>query len=113
MTEKKYSVEITEQTFEIIRSFARYIAFEQKAPHSAKLWLEGLWDAVDSLEKWPKRCGFAPENDYRLYEIRKLNYGDYLLLFTIDESKHIVYIIGFRHGKQLSHQDILPNEPPQ
>ncbi len=111
MTETTYRVEVTDQAFEAIRAQAHYIAFEQKAPLSAKRWLEGLWDAIESLEQWPKRCHFAPENNYRPYEIRQLNFDDYLILFTIDDERHVIDVIGFRYGKQLPRTNLLPNEP--
>lgn len=99
---KVYRVEIADEVFEAIRSQAKYIACDQKSPQNAQQWLEGLWDAIDSLEKWPKRCGFAPENDYRPFEIRQRIYGDSIILFTVDDEQNIVYVIGFRHGGQQS-----------
>ncbi len=112
MTESTYRVEITDSVYEVIRNQAHYLAFEQKASLNAKRWLKGLWDKIDSLEKWPKRFSLAQENNYRPYEIRQLTYGDYLILFTIDENRHVVYVIGFRHGKQQPQTILLPDEPP-
>ncbi|MFA9478779.1 type II toxin-antitoxin system RelE/ParE family toxin [Phycisphaerales bacterium AB-hyl4] len=73
---------------------------EEKAPLNAQRWLEGLWDAVDTLETWPTRCSLAPENAYRPFEIRKLNHGSHLILFTINKEQATVYVIGLRHGMQ-------------
>ncbi|MEW6235133.1 MAG: type II toxin-antitoxin system RelE/ParE family toxin [Candidatus Omnitrophota bacterium] len=111
MTGLWHRVEVTDQAYEAIRSHVHYIAFEQKALLNAKRWLEGLWDAIDSLEKLPKRCRLAPENNYRSYEIRQLDYGDYAILFTIDDDRQLVYVVGFRHGKQLPRANLLPDEP--
>lgn len=107
---KTYHVEISVQALELIRVQAHYIAFQQNAPVNAKRWLNKLWDAVESLETMPRRFALAPENDYRDYEVRKLNCGDYLILFTIDEASGIVYVIGFRHGRQLPQHESLKNE---
>lgn len=106
----RYRVEVTEQVFEAIRSHARYIAFVQNAPLNAKRWLESLWDTNDSLEEFPKRCGLAPENNYRPYKIRQRIDGNSVILFTLNEKQRIVYVIGFRHGGQLPNRTGIPED---
>ena len=54
-----YSVELTDAAIDEITAQARYIAVEAQAPLNAQRWLEGIWDAVDSLERWPRRAGLA------------------------------------------------------
>ena len=48
-----YSVEITQTAERAILEQARYIAVEGKAPENARRWLEGVWAAVGSLERFP------------------------------------------------------------
>lgn len=96
----KYRVQITDPAFEAIRSAALFIADDRKAPLNAQRWLEGLWDAIDTLERMPGRCVLAAESYYRSFEIRKLIYGNYLVLFNLDEKEKVVYVIGFKHGMQ-------------
>jgi plasmid stabilization system protein ParE len=43
-----------------------------RAPANAERWLRGLYDAVESLEMMPNRCGLARENDAFPEEIRQL-----------------------------------------
>ena len=71
---------------------------EPRAPENAKRWLERVWDAVDSLEKLPRRAAKAQENDYVAYEVRQLVVDSHLLLFTVDDDKRTVWIVGLRHG---------------
>mgnify|MGYP002623682436 CR=1 FL=1 len=96
----RYSVRITPLAEAAIREQARYIAVEQKAPLNAARWLERIHAAADTLGTWPRRCALAEEDAHRPYEIRKLSVDGYLLLFTIDQATHTVWIIATRHGRQ-------------
>lgn len=109
----KYTVEITDAAFEAIRAQARYIAFDCHASLNAARWLEKVWDAVDGLEHMPQRHNLAAEDAHKSYEVRRALVGDYLILFTIDESAGKVWVIGFRHGSRLPRPDELPSEPPK
>ncbi len=89
-----------------------YIAIDRQAPLNASRWLEQVWDAIDGLEEMPNRHNLAPENDYKPYEVRRALVGDYLVLFTIDNSAGKVWVIGFRHGSRLPRPDELPDSSP-
>lgn len=108
----KYTVEITDTAFELIRDEARYIAIERQSSLNASRWLEQVWDAIDGLEEMPNRHNVAPESTYKAYEVRRALVGNYLILFTIDEPMHKVWVIGFRHGSRLPRPDELPHSPP-
>src|SRR5882724_9673092 len=109
----KYSVEMTEVAYEAIRAHARYIAIECQSPLNASRWLDDVWNVIDGLEHMPARHILAPENDFKLYEVRRALVGSHLMLFTIDESAHKVWVIGFRHGSRLPRPDELPDRPPE
>lgn len=64
---------------------ARWITVECRDPEGATRWLEGMYDAADTLAELPYRCTLAPENQYRDYEIRRLFAGKNLVLFTVAE----------------------------
>ena len=106
MTE--YSVEMTDAAFVAIRKNARYIAIESRATENAKRWLERVWDAVDSLEQWPRRAAKAQEDEFFAYELRQLVVGNRLLLFTIDEDQRKGWVVGLRHGHRLPRPQDLP-----
>lgn len=93
-----YAVELTGAALAAIAAQARYIAIDAQAPLNALRWLERVWDAVDSLEQRPRRAGIAEEDAYLDYEVRQLIVGSHLLLFTIDEDRRKVWVIGLRHG---------------
>jgi plasmid stabilization system protein ParE len=106
MTE--YSVEITDAAFVAIRRHARYIAVESQAPQNAARWLERIWDAIESLEQWPRRAPMAAEDALVSYEVRQLVIDNHFLLFTIDDGLRKVWILGLRHGHRLPRPQDLP-----
>ena len=109
MTE--YSVEVTDAAFVAIRKHARYIAIDAASPGNAKSWLEEVWDAIDSLERLPRRAPIAQEDAFVDYEVRQLIVGSHLLLFTIDDARRKVWILGLRHGHRLPRREELPPDP--
>ena len=96
-----YAVELTDAALAAITAQAHYIAVEAQAPLNAERWLGRIWDAVDSLEQFPQRAAKAEEDAYAKYEVRRLVIDSHLLLFTIDEDRRKVWIIGLRHGHRL------------
>jgi len=77
-----------------------YLWIAERAPESAVNWFNGLYSVIATLETFPERCPYAPENDFFPQEIRQLVYGKrigrYRILFTIDRDN--VYILNVRHG---------------
>lgn len=109
----RYTVKIPVTVVEQITEYARFIAEQRRAPENAQRWLVRVYDSIDTLDRLPQRCGLAPENAHRPYEIRRLLIGQYLALFTIDDQKRVVHIIGFRHGHRLPRPGDLPALPPK
>ncbi|MBI5850364.1 MAG: type II toxin-antitoxin system RelE/ParE family toxin [Planctomycetes bacterium] len=107
-----YTVQVTDAAWRAIRVEARYIAVEKRQPSTAQRWLEKVWDAVESLERWPRRFARADEAALVDYEIRRAVVGQHLLLFTVDDSCRQVTVIGFRHGHRLPRSDELPEQTP-
>ena len=106
-----YGVEITDAALDAIRTQARYIAIDCHAPLNAARWLEKICDAAEGLEHLPARHNLAEESAYKSYEVRRVLVGDYLILFTIDEPAHKVWIIGFPHGNRLPRPNDLTWDP--
>ncbi len=108
----KYRVILQDDAIRAIEKHARYIAQEQQAPINALRWLEKILISVDTLEQFPHRCPYAPENDHRDYVIRMLVVQNCLLLYNVDEVSKVVHIIGFRHGRQKPLREELPSSVP-
>lgn len=105
MTE--YSVEITDSALAAVSEQARYIAVDANAPMNAQRWLESMWDAIASLELLPHRGSLAAENDYVEEEVRQLVVGNHLLLYSVDDDRRTVWILGLRRGQQLPRPEDL------
>jgi plasmid stabilization system protein ParE len=64
-------------------------------------WLADLYDLIDSIEQWPRRCpideAISAEVDI---EIRRLVFGDYLLYLRVDDDRRCVDVVHFRHAAQ-------------
>ena len=83
-----YAVELTEAALTAIRDQAHFIAVERCSPVNAERWLEQVWEAVDSLEQFPRRARLAEENDDVEYEVREIHVGGPALLFTVDRGSY-------------------------
>jgi len=97
---QKYQVIIQPAVQEAIEE--TYLWFSNDSSRKARIWLEGLYKAILSLENMPSRCSFAFENDFFDKEIRQLVYGKgrnaYWILFTIVNNS--VEILFVRHAAQ-------------
>jgi len=70
-----------------------------------------VYDAIETLAFFPRRFALAEEDAHRPYEIRRMLIGNYLALYTIDDSVRTVKLIAFRHGARLPRPEELPEEP--
>jgi plasmid stabilization system protein ParE len=107
-----YQVIISPAASAEIEAQVHYIAFEKQMPETAARWNDRVHRAIATLSYFPLRHEFAPENSYRSYDIRRLIIGNYLALYTIDEAKQTVHVIGFRHGARLPRPNDLPRDEP-
>jgi plasmid stabilization system protein ParE len=106
----RYTVEMTDAALAAITAQARFIAVDSHAPIEARKWLERIWDAVDSLEHWPRRASKAAEDAFVEYEVRQLVVGKHLQLFSVDVDRRLIRIIGLRHGHRLPRPKDLPDD---
>lgn len=89
-----------------IDAYIRYLAIDQQAPEAASKMLGLIWEAVNSLETFPHRCPLAPENEFSTRTIRVIRVKSVLLLFSVNDEKSRVDVVGFRHGRQLPITDL-------
>lgn len=98
----KYQVTLTNTAKADLRVAARWLS-EQASPSMADKWLVGLYKAMNTLEKPPRRCPVAAESHKFPVEIRELLYGrkktgKHRILFQIDaDTVSILYV---RHSSQ-------------
>ena len=107
---KRFAVEITDAAMAEIRDHARYIAFERFDPGNAQSWLSKVWEAVDTLDAMPRAHPIAEESEDVDYEVRFVLAGRDVLLFTVDDERDTVWIIGLRGRGRLPRPDELPHD---
>lgn len=106
-----YRVQVIPAAIAAIENQFLYIRDIQLSPLEAARWLSRVWTAIDGLQYMPTRFGFAPENDLRPFEVRRVVLGNHLIIFTINESEKTVYVMNLRHGAMLPRPDELPDAP--
>ena len=75
-----------------------YIAFSLNEPQIARRLVNRILDAVDDLAQSPYRRRFEPEPWYSL-GMRRINVGNYAVLFIPEESTGTVKIIRILYGR--------------
>jgi len=90
----KYQVEITPSAEADVEEAYCYI--RNDSPENAVKWRKKLYDAADTLSRFPDGCGLALENEFVDFEVRQKLYGNYRILFTIDGNR--VIVLHVRHG---------------
>ncbi len=76
-----YTVRLAERAVENIESYREFIATKRHAPESAQRWVNKVFQTIESLERFPRRCPLAPDDRYTTYEVRMRVVGQYLILF--------------------------------
>jgi plasmid stabilization system protein ParE len=108
-----YPVEVT--SFAIADAEQAYLWFRERSPEFAAVWYNGLFDAIQSLEKMPYRCSLAPESEDLDIELRQLLYGkrgqQYRILYTVEinerSGEEVVRVQRIRHQAQEVLNEIL------
>lgn len=82
-----------------VDQYLEYLISEKVVIATIEQWFTKLYDQVDGLYKWPKRFPVDPiQTEAAGRETRKMNVGDYLVFYQIDEGAHQVNIVAFMHG---------------
>jgi plasmid stabilization system protein ParE len=98
-----YTVHIEPRTHRDVDEEYRWIA--RYSAERAEAWAHGAFAAIFTLEQFPRRCPLAPENSDVDVEIRHLLYGEFRILFTVEDE--IVHVLHVRHGARRS---LTPDE---
>jgi toxin ParE1/3/4 len=92
-----YRVEITPEAEADLDACYRYIA--EDSPTNALRWWQHCDEVMDRLGLFPESFSLAPENDAVPFEVRQRLYGNYRILFTIQEQR--VVVLHVRHAARL------------
>ncbi|MGB0766325.1 MAG: type II toxin-antitoxin system RelE/ParE family toxin [Phycisphaeraceae bacterium] len=94
-----YRVVYTERFQERVNNHVDYLLAERVSIETITAWYDRMYELLDSLDEIPKRF---PVDEHVSNETgsltRKLNYGKYVVLYTVDDDDRTVQIIEFIHG---------------
>ncbi len=91
-----YKVVIARPALTQIESHYEYI--KSVSPQNGKTWLDGIFDAIDSLETMPERCSISKHSKYLGQTIRFYIYGKHIIDYRIDETQKQVQILSVWHS---------------
>ena len=76
-----------------------YLLGQHVALHVINGWYAKLYELIDGLYKSPRRFP-VDEVQSRItgHETHKLNFGDYLVFYQVDDKRRQVNLVTFRHG---------------
>jgi plasmid stabilization system protein ParE len=93
-----FKVVVTPEAQTGIRLAFRFI--HERSPGNAARWLQGLYVAIDSLERFPDRCAYAREREYVEEDLRQFVYESHRVVFRVDHPRKTVFVLFFRHAGQ-------------
>jgi plasmid stabilization system protein ParE len=89
-----FTVEFSFRARRDLDEIAAYIAVNSR--FQSTRWRRRLRNRLRCLQTMPTACGLAPEDEVSGREIRQLLFGNYRVLFTVEQEK--VFILTVRHG---------------
>jgi len=82
-----------------VERHVEYLASSGVSVDTIRGWYDRLFERIDSLDDWPQRCPVDDEQTRRHGRVtRKLNFGDYLVFYQLDDDLHVVRVVAFIHG---------------
>jgi len=84
-----------------------YAYIAREAPVAAERWVAELFEVIESLDRFPRRCAPAPEDRVLQLGLRQMVFGNYRILFTVDEEARVVNVPHIRHGAR---RHLEPND---
>lgn len=88
----KFTVIISEETLEDIQAVFHYISDKECLPATARRWVDSVETAIKALNVQPYRYPRYEVQISGVPPLRKLVIGDYLVLYTVEESQQLVFV---------------------
>lgn len=89
---KTYTIRITRQAREHLRSIKAYITNELLAPEAADNTISRLKKEIKSLSRMPERIKLTEEEPWRSEGIHRMRVKNYYVYFWIDEESSTVQV---------------------
>jgi len=92
-----YRVILSPQARRDVQETADYLA-AQTDLERARIWKNGVLEAIGSLAQMPMRCAVAGESQELGVELHQLMYRPHRILFRVDESAQRVNVLRVYHS---------------
>lgn len=89
-----FTIELSHRAFDDIDSIVDRI--QADSPSDAARWRSRLFEKLETLQLFPRACSLAPENGHCDFEVRQTIFGNYRILFTVDDDRSQVSILSIR-----------------
>ena len=100
-----FAVEVTPTAAQEIRAQAAYILEQSASPECTVQWLHRVRWAIESLTFMPHRGAWSREAHYIDKPVRQILVASHRVLYTVDDQRHKVIVVGFRHGRRQRQTD--------
>ncbi len=98
----KYNVRLYKRAFEDLDSIYHYIAYDKSSPENAKGQIDRIKKAILDLDLLPQSHQERSYGRYADKGYRQLLIDNYIVIFKIDETKKIVWVVTIQyHGRNL------------
>ena len=98
----KYKVKINPKAIRELDSIYQYIANEKLAPENAKGQIDRIKKAILNLDSFPESHQERNEGRYAEKGYRQLLIDNYIIIFRIDETCKVVYVVTIQYqGRNL------------
>ena len=98
----KYKVKINPRAIHELDGIYQYIASEKLAPDNAKGQIDRIKKAILNLDTFPQSHQERNEGRYAGKSYRQLLIDNYIVIFRIDETNKIVYVVTIQYqGRNL------------
>jgi mRNA-degrading endonuclease RelE of RelBE toxin-antitoxin system len=94
-----HRVVYTEQFIDNLREHVGYLRRQHVSDRVIERWYQRLFEHLDTLTTWPR--SYAVDVRYTAAtgrETRKVNFGDYLVFYEVDDIQRTVRLLAFYHG---------------
>lgn len=89
-------IKISEKAKRQLRNIYNY--FLENSTKYAEEFINGFYKKLENLKMFPKICSIVPKFEH--YEIRKLLFKNYRILYQFNEDNDEIKIITILHSKQ-------------
>jgi len=104
----RFRVIVTPEAQTGIKEAFAYI--QAASPLNAAHWLQALYREIDTLERFPERCGYARERAYLDEDLRQLLFKSHRIVFSVNKSEKRVYVLYVRHASRLAVGEPVGND---